>query len=70
MRKEDFKQQEISLPSGVFKVYHNLGEKLESALINWMVRTSNFTVKSLDKYVISKRLGYRVLLEEEYNKLS
>jgi hypothetical protein len=58
MEKVLFNESEVQLSDGSsFKVYHNLTEwELEAALVNWQVRTDQFTASSFCGYINSKRL--------------
>ena len=40
-----------------FKVYHNLGERLVSAVICWVSRTKNYSAESLCEYINHKHSG-------------
>ena len=54
-----------------FTIIHNMpnifGLSFECALDNWLVRTKNFTSKSLCNYIDSKNTGFIAITEKEYN---
>jgi hypothetical protein len=55
-----------------FVVYHNLkkfGLLIDSALYNWVFRTTKFTEKSFCEYVTSKDPGIVCMPEKQYNRL-
>lgn len=56
-----------------FNVYHNLpsvhGLSIDSALSNWVIRTSEYTAKSLCEYINSKETEYTCMTEEEHFEL-
>ena len=47
-----------------FSIWHNLpqsqGMNIEAAVQNWLVRTKQYTAKSLCRYINSKNTGYTV----------
>lgn len=55
-----------------FVVYHNLpdqfGCSLESAVINWSVRTDEHTAESLCRYIKSKQSGFVAMTEADFEK--
>jgi hypothetical protein len=53
-----------------FKVYHNIGDMIYSAVDNWVARTSTFTSKSLCQYVRSKHSNFICMTESQFNKLN
>jgi len=56
-----------------YKIYHNLPDMIEAALINWEVRTTVHTAKSFCDYINSKRerglTDHYAYTEEEFNNL-
>ena len=66
-------QVNFKLPSGIpgrFYVVHNLGNQLQSALTNWLVRTDQYTIESFIDYVHGKPSGHVVMTEEQWLRLN
>lgn len=69
-----FKRHKEELLNGVtLEFYHNLPDdphlNVESALVNWMFRTEDYTVKSLADYARSKDASYRIMTIEQYKDM-
>jgi len=57
----------------LIKIYHNLGDKINAAFENWIVRTKKYTEKSFCDYINHKNkqylTGHIAYTETEYNNL-
>lgn len=67
---------QFTTPSGIikkFELYHNIPEEfglnIECAVENWLIRTRDYSAKSLIDYIQSKQPNVTVLTEEEFKEL-
>lgn len=73
--RDSWYEAEIKLSEEIeFKIIHNLPDQIEAAVQNWVVRTDDYTDKSLCDYINSKRerglSDHYAFTEEEFLRLN